>query len=445
MDKLGVGIKSLASRQFPSQTILNESGFEFRRFLVVADDLTGAADAAIALAGAKHSAEIFLNPDHVRATDNVITAVDLNTRRMQPAQAAHTVANFFTTMQACNALLFKKLDSTLRGHIGAELDALQRTITWHRAPELPPILFIVAPAHPLLGRGFVNGALELKNASAKLSGKGGSTLPPWEAVSIRSQMESFGFNCIRITTENLQDSNFQETVKLIQHAATCVKPALLCDARTVSDMQQIVAAASVAGARCVWAGSGGLASALNKFLPGLNKPEVRLCPSKKTSPGSTLFLIGSFSPTAKKQIHELTKTAQIQCVPLTIDKTAGHTKHSSEHLIDQAIANQQDVALYIAPNQSIRPDLSLLLADRMAALIIPRLGKLGALVCCGGDTTRVLFDKMQLTHLHAHNTPEPGVTQVYSSLWPQMPILIKAGAFGDAQTLLRLRQHLTPS
>ncbi|UHL64082.1 hypothetical protein LSG25_19015 [Paralcaligenes sp. KSB-10] len=445
MDKQETGIGSPPGLPYPSHGSLNEPGFGSRRFLVVADDLTGAADAAVALAGAKYSAEIFLDPTLAYNTDRVVTAVDLDTRRMPPTEAARTIASFFATRQAGDTLLFKKLDSTLRGHVGAELDALQQAIAPQRTPQQPPALFIVAPAHPLLGRAFINGKLELKDASAEPGGPGRDSPPSNEAVSIRSQLESFGFDCTCLAIENLQGSDIQETAKLVQHAATGPKPALLCDARTVDDMRRIVAAALAARTRCIWVGSGGLASVLSEFLPGPDLAEIQAYPGKKTSPGSTLFLVGSFSATARRQIQELSKTTQVQLLPLTIDEVAGHPEHSAEHLIDKAITNQQDMAVYIDPKQSLRPDLSPAYAARMAALIAPRLGQLGALVCCGGDTTRALFDKLQLTHLQAHNTHEPGVTHVYSRHWPQLPILIKAGAFGDAQTLLRLRQHLEPS
>jgi uncharacterized protein YgbK (DUF1537 family) len=445
VDKQETGIGSPSGQPHASHGSVSESGFGSRRFLVVADDLTGAADAAVALAGAKYSAEIFLDPSLAYNTDKVVAAVDLDTRRMPPAEAALAVANFFATRQAGDALLFKKLDSTLRGHIGAELDALQRALASQRTPQQPPALFVVAPAHPLLGRAFINGKLELKDASAEPSGPGRDSPSSEEADSIRSQLDSFGFDCTCLTIESLRGSSIQETAKLVQHAATGAKPALLCDTRTVDDMRRIVAAALAAGNRCIWTGSGGLASVLNEFLPGPDLAEIQAYQGKKTSAGSTLFLVGSFSATARQQIQELSKTTQVQLLPLTIGEVAGHPEHSADHLIDKAIANQQDVAVYIDPKQSVRPDLSPAYAARMAALIAPRLGQLGALVCCGGDTTRALFDKLQLAHLQAHNTHEPGVTHVYSRHWPQLPILIKAGAFGDAQTLLRLRQHLEPS
>lgn len=447
------------------------------RFLVVADDLTGAADAAIALAGAGHPARLLLRPsslDCSKGAEGGIAALDLDTRGMPEARAAQAVEDFAARLDLGDRQLFKKIDSTLRGHIGAELDALHRGLARQRRPGYAAPLFIVAPAHPALGRCLIDGVLRLTEprmphtasndpARAPAPGEDDATsrphdasLRPHDATSsppddarLRPQLESFGFACTHITLAELRDPRHAwQLADRIRQAARGAKAAVICDAQTPQDLQRAVAAVGAAAVRCVWVGSAGLAGALNESLPALAAAPACLPAHspRKIANRSTLFLVGSHSSTARQQIRELLQASPMQYVALGIDSAdASAAQERAGRMIDAALAARQDLLVCIDPQQRVMPEHSAALAAQTAALLAPRLDQLGAFVCCGGATARAVFDAAGLVHCQAQHTPEPGVAHLRFEPLPELPILTKAGAFGDAHSLVRLRQYLEPT
>src|SRR5579864_3088761 len=116
--------------------------------LILADDLTGAADCGVACACAGLEA---LN-EHACSADAEVLSVDTDTRRMTPERAALEIDRF---VRACaldeDLLLFKKIDSTLRGHVAAEIAAV---LGAYRSlhPGAGQVVALMAPAFPAYGR-----------------------------------------------------------------------------------------------------------------------------------------------------------------------------------------------------------------------------------------------------------------------------------------------------
>src|SRR6266850_2265395 len=101
----------------------------------VADDLTGACDTG-ALFAARGPVPVTVWPDP--ALRAPVSVVDTESRALDPADAARRVSN--VARSVARTRIFKKIDSTLRGPIGAELDALLRATSAHGAlvcPALP--------------------------------------------------------------------------------------------------------------------------------------------------------------------------------------------------------------------------------------------------------------------------------------------------------------------
>ena len=113
------------------------------RVAIVADDLTGAADAAAPFAARGLRTVVALSLDAVIEAD--VVAIDTDSRE---APAPDRVAAAFRALPA--EMLVKKIDSTLRGHLAVEIDAaLEET----RAEA------VVAPAFPAMRRVIRGGRL----------------------------------------------------------------------------------------------------------------------------------------------------------------------------------------------------------------------------------------------------------------------------------------------
>ena len=94
-----------------------------RRILVIADDLSGAAE--IAGIGARHGLAVRLERDAPVAARDGLTVLDTDTRLVPQDEASGRVRRAVRHLRAADFdLVYKKTDSAFRGPILAELDAL---------------------------------------------------------------------------------------------------------------------------------------------------------------------------------------------------------------------------------------------------------------------------------------------------------------------------------
>lgn len=94
-----------------------------RDFAAIADDLTGACDVAAELAVAGCRARVVVDPEASPAADDdgAVVVVNTQSRALAPPEAAARVRRVLAAHPATRVL--KKIDTALRGHVGAELDA----------------------------------------------------------------------------------------------------------------------------------------------------------------------------------------------------------------------------------------------------------------------------------------------------------------------------------
>ena len=127
--------------------------------LVIADDLTGAADTAGAFAVAGHRCVVVLH--HARKGTHAVLELgeeddpagirifDTDGRAMRQADACGATTEI--VRHSHSAELFIKIDSTLRGHVRATVEAALAGM------RTPPARIVVCPAFPSHGRSVVDG------------------------------------------------------------------------------------------------------------------------------------------------------------------------------------------------------------------------------------------------------------------------------------------------
>ncbi|MCF8083635.1 MAG: hypothetical protein K9M96_11100 [Deltaproteobacteria bacterium] len=119
---------------------------------VIADDLTGAAEIGGVATRLGFSAELLKKRVSPREVGADVVVYDTDSRECSAQEAATKVRLFAESFSACPGLsLFKKVDSACRGHIGAEIDALMKTVGFERA--------LIIPASPLYGRRVLDGKI----------------------------------------------------------------------------------------------------------------------------------------------------------------------------------------------------------------------------------------------------------------------------------------------
>lgn len=125
------------------------------RVLVVADDLTGGnATGAMFTRRGLRTVSVDPDPEHWDAVAADVVVVNTDTRRAPPAVAADLIARVVRDFRPRPDLLVKRVDTTLRGPIAAELEA---ALAARSAGSGGPVCAVAVPAYPGAGRTTVGG------------------------------------------------------------------------------------------------------------------------------------------------------------------------------------------------------------------------------------------------------------------------------------------------
>lgn len=240
------------------------------RIVLLADDLTGACDAAAAFIRSGRSVRVWFGASVQFSAPESVQAFNTNSRSLSPGRAERVVSQAATALGSDpNSLFFKKVDSAARGPFAAEVLAA------HRALSTRAIL--LAPAFPSAGRIVRDGVLELQDAAGKSAQVRLAGLFPFTSRSHIGQV-----------------SQPSELAPMLDSGHTI----LLCDSTTEADLDALARAAQDLSG-LLYAGSAGLAHALS----GLNRtrPQPALLPPVSR----TLFIAGSPHPVTKLQLENL--------------------------------------------------------------------------------------------------------------------------------------------
>ena len=212
---------------------------------------------------------------------------------------------------------------------------------------------------------------------------------------------------------------------------------LVCDAQTEDDLTAVAQASLDIDVDPVWAGSAGLVG----HLLDAAKVSVhrRPLPQLTSFSGPLLFVVGSLSSVSRGQAEFL---AAEDIIVLTIGgPTFDDVTVDISDRFAAALAAGKDVLLIstaaVSPGLDAGP-LSTTLRD----LIAPHAGRIGGLFATGGETARVVQTGMGITSLRPIAEIERGIPLSIAVGARPLPVITKAGAFGDATTIRNCRRVL---
>lgn len=410
-----------------------------RQILIIADDLSGAADCAMACACTGLKTVVSLGNTEME-TDAEVLSIDADTRCLDPSAAATRISGLLRKYSPGSPqIIFKKIDSTLRGNVAAELAALLKTQR-ELQPQNGRAVAVLAPAFPANGRTTLKGQQLLNGRPLEESeiwrreGKQGSSHIP-------EMLASAGLLSALIDLETIR-SRSGELRKAVMELARNTD-VLVCDAELESDLAAIADAASILGPQTVWAGSAGLAYCLPKALK--LAPTTSAISRELLASGPTLFVIGSPSNNSREQAKALASSSNVITIP-SRDLLAGPndlewTKHEAD--IGEAFAADRDVVVTLGAEEKVDISKSKQLAAALARMTMPYTSKVGALVATGGETARAVLECWGIVSLRLVKEVETGVPFSVSENWHRnIPVITKAGDFGNPRTLLRCQEFL---
>jgi 4-hydroxythreonine-4-phosphate dehydrogenase len=417
------------------------SQLEVLKLLIIADDLSGAADCGIACAGHGLNTVVVLGDD-VEDIDAEVLSVDGDTRRLRPSEAeAKTIGLVNKYVRHNELLLFKKLDSTLRGNIGAELSAMLgalRSGPWRSER----IVTVFAPAFPATGRTTTNGRQLVRGIpleETEIWRRHGMT----GEADISRMLRTAGMRFAHLPLDLIRSGNRSLGEAMIELAKNA--DVLICDAETDEDLRGIANASFALGRGTVWVGSAGLARHLPQAA-GLDR-SLRHLSEQPLASGPTLFVIGSLSGVSQEQVKVLSTAPDVISIVLppeillTGSQSPGWRKLDLK--LQKALETGRDAVVSLAMESPIEMEKGPLLSAALARFIVPHADRAGALVASGGETARSVLEAWGVTGLRLVGELEAGLPFSVTEKWKrQLPVLTKAGDFGSPRTLFNCCEFL---
>ncbi len=427
---------------------------------ILADDLTGACDCAAPFAerGARVAVRLLPDGPAPRPGPWDVLVVNTDSRNRPAAEArARVRRGALALRQAGWPLGFKKIDSTLRGQLGAEIEellALGVARAW------------VAPAFPQLGRTVEAGRLLLRGTPLEATELRGDGLAPLAAGKIEA---AFGPACepighLALATLDQGTPTVANQVRLDRMRDCRV---IVCDAtepRHLRVVARLLRDREIAEPRELLVGSAGLSRELAAVLIPDPAPASAASPAAAPEPGTAhpctgpvLVIAGSRQQATQAQLDALAQApgvVQVALDPGRLDGDDAAWLAEAEAawrrvqgsgaaalvlaVLQDAAKAAPDPAALAARAQRILAALGGLTA-RIVAALAPR-----GLVLTGGDVAWAALRALDAAQLEIEGEVLPGVARARIGDGPHagLPVVTKAGGFGDAQALVAVLHAL---
>ena len=393
---------------------------------IIASDLTGGMDSAVVFAESATDTTVLLGAEHDSATLNTVLVTD--SAAVSPGEAYARVRR--AAAHLAGRQLFKKIDSTLRGNVGAELRAV--------LDESAPARVFVCPALPREGRTVRGGVALLGGVPVHLTSYGSHPATPCRESDVRSVLRDGGIDSFLVGLDDVR----QGPDHLRQVIASTDSEAIVIDAESESDLSAIALAFPLGDTRWVACGSSGFAAALAE-VSGRHHHRLRRTVASGTR--RTMAIIGSRNPRTVAQVEAL--AADDDCTVAGIDAAALLAADLS--LQSGPWVNPAVDALSSGHPPILTTSLSPLIREKRAE-VAQRLGELARLtaervaidvfILSGGATAWSVCRSLEVSALAVRGELEPGVVTAVAlnGAHSGTTFVTKAGGFGNRGTLARL-------
>ena len=389
-----------------------------REIVVIADDFTGANDAGVSLALSGKKVSVAFQTPFTDDTDALV--INSDSRAMKASEAAEKLTQYATDVHAAKWLI-KKIDSTLRGNPGAEVEALLRLSGKGQA--------IIAPAFPAAGRTTEEGLCLVNGVPVTETEFASDPKTPVRHAQVA-----------KVLAEQTRLKSRVVTPAELATALTSDARLVIVDAQTDAELDQIINTAFACDEKPLLVGSAGLCDALARRL---------------ATPRQLLAVIGSMSEIAQKQIQRVRGQHNVSTVLIDINDVFNGTMAGYQQQIAQALAAGQHCVVHTCADTQARHQIETLCQQRglsRAALgetISAFLGALtrnaletrrpAALYVSGGDVAMAVASALNAQGFAIRGQVAQCVPfgRFLGCRW-QGPVMTKAGGFGTETTLLEV-------
>ncbi len=417
--------------------------------VVIADDLTGAADTGIQFGRVA-------GPVHLSRHDGVRSAasrggrgtltVYTGTRHETGERARSLLAEVSLSVAALSPrLIYKKVDSCLRGNIGHEADALVEALG-RRAS-------FIAPAFPGQGRLTLRDIHYVRGLPVAESEMGRDPLCPVTESHLSSAIAAQSrFRVGRVDIDDLAEGE-AHVADMVERLLADGCRHIVFDIANETHLDIVAALALTRLPGVVPVGSAGLAEALARNMaariipPKAGEDRSRLLPDPprpKAVADGVLFVCGSATGRMAQQIDLLldgSPCRQIALLPGLLADPAAEADRLEAMRLAAGILEESSLVLRIEPGKDHGYSAGQLLAGltditgRLLESVRPSL-----LFLSGGDTADEVLGKIRAEAVRLHSEVVPGYVwgTLVGGRLDGAPVVTKSGAFGEPESLLAL-------
>ena len=418
---------------------------------IIADDLSSCTDCGIQLArdGLRTYVVLDRHGDigHLGSCD--VVAVDTDSRARDAGDAYHRVVEATRFVQGACTAVYKSVDSTLRGNLGSEVDAVMDVIAFDIAA--------IAPAFPLYGRTTIAGTQYVHGRRIDLTEFASDPQMPIRESSVPGAFASQSRRRVgHVGLDTLHGGSAAVRARVMELQQVGVE-LVIFDAQSEDDLDVIVSGVTSSGLRVLWVGSTGLAGHLSVTMNTTARTPAAAV-KHEGSGVPILSVVGSASQITREQVAAYVRQAAASSVrmdPVRIIEGPRlrdrEIKRCRMHVLDE-LRSGRDVVLEvlssredIAATQALgrRKDLDGAQAGvelvrslaEICASVIERI-EVGGLILTGGDTARAVCDRLGARGILILCEVEPGIPLARMVGPYEVAIVTKAGGFGSPDALL---------
>ena len=397
---------------------------------LIADDLTGASDTGVQFAQDGLDTMVYLG-ELMEHDYSDVMAVNTSSRYLQPQKAYQICENAAKALLAAGASSFyKKIDSVMRGNIGAEIDAVLAASGIEKA--------IVCPSYPQMGRTLLRGILQMDGIPLANCGLAHdiftSSSSKGRAAEIIAKQSKSALTEIFIDDV---EKGAEKLAEKLENSLTGGRQVFVVDALSRGHLHTIARAAGLLSCQTLPVGSGGLASALSGQPDGVSfkLPENR--------GRGVLLICGSPSAMAAEQLEFARVRGELSLFSYT-PKTLINNQYDVSPIIK--LLNKGKNAAVRVEDSGLTGGDAIKLGRKIEKSLAELCGKIlqdyypGALIFIGGETALAVCMSLGSWGLRLLGEVVPGVPcgTLQGKWYRNLPIITKSGSFGDTATISKV-------
>ncbi len=413
-----------------------------QKYIVIADDLTGSnATCSLFKKIGLRAASILKLQNDINYDVDVIS-YSTASRGLNKEEAYKKVAEAIKILKNKDVLVYnKRIDSTLRGNIGTEINAMLDNLEDNR-------IAVVVPAYPDSGRIVVNKTMLVNGVLLENSDAGKDPKTPIKTSCVETLIQKDSkYSSTYFSLADIEQS-LEKIVKKIQKAIEKSK-VLIFDAVNNEDIIKISKAIIQCDINIITVDPGPFTMYFSKELQ-----------KKKHLEKKILMVIGSVTETTKKQIEYILQEEDIFLVKMKVEsffEKESRTKEmervisfvkkgiesydlflvTTSPIGDQKKVDLQEVAKKL--NTSIE-NVSKIIADTLTETIeklLKETQKFEGIYSSGGDITIALLEKLKAigVEISEEVIPLAAYGRIIGGDLPNLKLVSKGGMVGDEKTI----------